>query len=148
MPRTTVHAFDIDSEARARCAALAQLNGVAERVRIDGLCEPSTLNAFPEHGVALFSDCEGYERFLLDPDVAPQLRNWPILVELHEFEDRSLFETLRARLGTSHEIEIIEGRDRSADQPPELDFMTPSQRVAVLSERRPGRMRWAHMRPR
>ncbi len=43
---------------------------------------------------------------------------------------------------------MIEGEPRDVDGMPELDFMTPRQRHAVLSERRPGPMRWARMDPR
>jgi hypothetical protein len=148
MPRTTVYAFDIDARARAQCAELARLNGVEARVHVLGACEPSSLDSYPEYGVALLSDCEGYERMLLDPVLAPRLRRWPILVELHEFVDESITDTIRARFEQSHEIEIIEGEDRSSDGRPELDFMTRRQRSAVLGERRPGRMRWAYLRPR
>src|SRR5262249_21264479 len=149
MRRTTVHAFDIDSVARARCAAMAQLNGVEDRVRILSACEPSSLNAFPARGVALLSDCEGYERVLLDPAVAPRLVGWPVLVELHDFVDASISATIRARFRDSHEIEIIDGESRERDaRRAELAFMTPRQRAAVLGERRPAPMRWAHMRPR
>jgi hypothetical protein len=148
MPHVTVHAYDIDATARELCAALARRNDVGERVRVGGACEPATLASFPDRGVALFSDCEGYERTLLDPELAPQLRTWPIIVELHEFIDPSITELIRARFRASHEIDIIEARGRGDEELPELEFMTPAQRAAVLSERRPGRMRWARLRPR
>jgi hypothetical protein len=149
MGDTTVHAYDIEPLARDRCAALADLNAVGDRVRILGACAPSSLGAFPAQGVALLSDCEGYERTLLDPAVAPALKRWPILVELHEFIDASITETLRERFADSHEIDVIEGEGREQDtQLPELSFMTSRQRAAVLGERRPGPMRWAHLRPR
>jgi hypothetical protein len=148
MPKTTVYAFDIDAAARAQCAALARLNGVDRQVHVLGACEPSSLGDYPEQGVALLSDCEGYERTLLDPALAPRLRSWPILVELHEFLDESITDTIRKRFAESHEIEIIEGENRESDGHPELEFMTRRQRGAVLGERRPGRMRWAYLRPR
>ncbi len=145
----TVHAYDIDPLARERCAALARLNGVEHRVRIQAACEPVGLGAFPAEGVALLSDCEGYERTLLDPSLAPALRGWPILVELHEFIDASITQTLRERFADTHEIDLIEGEGREQEaQLPELAFMSSRQRDAVLGERRPGPMRWAHLRPR
>jgi hypothetical protein len=148
MPQTTVDAYDIDTAARAKCVELARLNGVQERVRVHGICEPSSLAEYPQRGVALLSDCEGYERVLLDPELAPRLREWPILVELHEFLDTTITEALRTRFDDSHEIEIIEGDGREGDGLEELDFASARQRVAVLGERRPGPMRWAHLRPR
>jgi hypothetical protein len=148
MPRATVHAFDIDDAARERCAELAQLNGVETRVRLHGLCEPATLAEYPERGVALLSDCEGYERTLLDPALAPRLLGWPILVELHEFLDPTITQTIRERFQSSHEVEIIEGVGREHDGLSELDFASARRRAAVLGERRPGPMRWAYLRPR
>jgi hypothetical protein len=149
IPGTTVYAFDIDPHARSQCASLAALNDVGARVDVRGACEPASLNAFPADGVALLADCEGYERVLLDPEIAPRLAAWPVLVELHEFIDASITETIRARFQATHEIEIIEGDDRQQDAAlPELAFMSASERAAVLGEHRPGPMRWAHMRPR
>jgi hypothetical protein len=148
IPGATVHAFDIDEVARARCAALAELNGVSDSVRIAGECTASTLNGFPERGVAVLSDCEGAERSVLDPGRAPRLTGWPILVELHDFVDPTISQTMATRFSPTHEIETIEGQGREREDLPELGFMTPRERAAVLSERRPGPMRWAHMRPR
>jgi len=147
MRSSTVDAFDIDESAREQCASMARVNDVAGRVNVLGLCDPAALSAYPERGVALLSDCEGYERTLLDPDLAPRLRNWWILVELHEFIDPSITDTIRARFADSHEIEIIEGQARP-QEPAELAFMSSRQRRAVLGEHRPGPMRWAHLRPR
>ncbi|HLI31915.1 MAG TPA: hypothetical protein VKU89_04135 [Solirubrobacteraceae bacterium] len=148
VPQAIVHAFDIDRGARERCAALAERNGVSERVSVGAECTPAALESFPERGVALLSDCEGAERELLDPQLAPRLRAWPLLVELHDFLDPTITETLCGRFEATHEIELIEGEDRSAEMLPELAFATARQRAALLSEHRPGPMRWAHMRPR
>jgi hypothetical protein len=148
IPGGTVHAFDIDEVARARCRALAELNEVADRVRIGGECVPESLEEFPDEGVVLLSDCEGGERALLNPERAPTLRRWPILVELHDFIDASVSQKIGERFSPTHEIQVIDGEERAPEELPELDFMTARQRQAVLSERRPGPMRWAHMRPR
>jgi hypothetical protein len=147
MPEVMMHAFDIDADARSRCATLAQLNGVEARVQLGGECTPETLRRFPQRGVALLSDCEGFERRLLDPKLAPQLVGWPILVELHDFIDPDITDTIVSRFAPTHEIELIDGQGRDNDLP-ELGFMSPPERAAVLGERRPGPMRWAHLRPR
>ena len=130
------------------CADLARINGVRDGVRIGGECRPEGLGELPADGVVLLSDCEGAERELLDPQRAPRLLGWRILVELHDFIDPSLTETVTGRFRATHDIALIEGRPRSGDAFPELSFMSASQRSAVLSERRPEAMRWADMRPR
>jgi hypothetical protein len=148
VPGADMRAFDIDATARARCASLAALNGLSERVSVGGECDHATLRAFPAEGVALLSDCEGAEKALLDPSAVPALRSWRMLVELHDFIDSSISETITTRFADTHEVDIIEGESRTHDRPPELDFMSTRQRAAVLGERRPGPMRWAHLRPR
>lgn len=148
IPQATVHAFDIDASARERCAALARLNHVEERLRIAGACDPARFEELPEQGVALLSDCEGAELALLDPQLAPRLRGWSMLVELHDFVDPTISETICARFASSHDVVIIDGEDRVKDNPSELSFATARQRNALLGEHRPGVMRWAHLRPR
>jgi hypothetical protein len=148
LPGATVHAFDINPAARARCSALADRNGVGGRVLTKGECEPRALADFPERGVALLSDCEGAELGLLDPERSPRLRGWPIIVELHDFVEPTITATVLARFEATHEIELIEMEERQSLVPPvELDFASPAEQELLLSERPPG-MRWAHLRPR
>jgi SAM-dependent methyltransferase len=148
IPSATVYAYDIDQAARARCAQLAALNEATERVVIEGECRPETLNEHPESGVALLSDCEGYERILLDPGIAPRLAGWRILVELHEFLDAGITEVLRGRFADTHEIEVIEGVVRDGSDYEELAAIDERRRRALLSENRPGAMRWMALTPR
>jgi SAM-dependent methyltransferase len=148
MPSATVYAYDIDPAARAKCAELAALNAVTDRVVIEGECTPATLADHPERDVLLLSDCEGYERVLLDPEAAPRLKGWSILVELHEFLDPGITETLRGRFAATHDVEVIEGVERDDSAYPELAGVDPRARHALLSENRPGAMRWMALTPR
>ena len=110
-------------------------------------CTPEALAALPADGVALLADCEGCERALLDPAAVPNLAGWAILVELHEFLDPGIAETIAARFKPTHEVTLIDEAPRDGADVPELGFMEPAARHAVLDERRPARMRWAAMRP-
>ncbi len=149
MPGSTVYAYDIDAGARERCAALARANGVQDRVVVGGKCTPATLQAgFPAHGVALLSDCEGYERVLLDPVAAPVLAGWPILVELHEFLDPQVTDVIARRFAATHDVRIISGRGRDGAELPELATFSPRERAVLLDEHRPAAMRWAALTPR
>jgi hypothetical protein len=148
LPATTVYAYDIDPVARQRCAELAALNGVQDRVVIGEACTPATLAEHPATGVALLADCEGYERVLLDPGAAPQLRGWAILVELHEFLDREITDTLRERFAATHDVDVIEGEVRDGAQYAELSDVSPADRRVLLSEHRPAHMRWMALSPR
>lgn len=148
LPHATIYAFDTDPVPRGRCAALAEANGVGDRVQTLGECTPESLSEFPATGVALLADCEGYERVLLDPRRAPQLCGWDIVVELHEFMDESIAVDLVARFEATHDIELFTQRSRTGEEAPELATLSSIQRRTVLNEHRPEQMRWAVMRPR
>lgn len=148
MPGTRVHAFDIEPAARERCAAMAAHNGLGERLTVGAACTPETLAALPPDGVALLADCEGCERALLDPAAVPNLARWAILVELHEFLDPGIADTIAARFEPTHEVTLIDEAPRDGARIPELAFMDAAARRTVLDERRPAQMRWAAMRPR
>lgn len=146
MPSVEVLAYDIDPRARQLCGELAALNGVSERVQVRGECTPQTLATLPRSGVGLFCDCEGYELTLLDPEIAPNLREWSIIAELHDFVDATITDTICRRFDPTHEIDLITSITPAA-APPEVDFMSQRQRNAVLSER-PAAMNWVKLSPR
>ncbi len=147
MPNVTVRAYDTYAPAREECGELARINGVADRVLIGEECTPETLAGLPAARVALLSDCEGYERTLLDPDLAPNLRGWSIIVEQHDNVDPSISATIRERFAASHEIEMVSSGVADGADAAELEFMTPAQRSFALDER-PLPMTWALLRPR
>lgn len=147
IPGVTVHAYDIDPVARARCAALAERNGVADRVRVGAACTPATLEALPAAGVVLLCDAEGYERELLDPGRVPRLAGWPVLVELHDFLDPSITPTVARRFEATHDVRMIDEQPRSGLDVPELRDVGRRSRAALLDEYRPARMQWAYLTP-
>ncbi len=147
MPQATVHAFDIDDRARARCTALAELNGVADRVRVQGDGASAALARLPAQGVALLCDAEGYERTLLDPEVSPRLAGWPIIVELHDFIDPSISELIVTRFSSTHAVRLIDERSRDGVSTPELADVPARRRGILLDECRPSLMRWAYLEP-
>ncbi|MBA3807490.1 MAG: hypothetical protein H0X28_03710 [Solirubrobacterales bacterium] len=147
MAGVQVRAYDTYEPARRDCAELAQTNGVQDRVTIAGTCTPQTLAAVSEKRVALLSDCEGYEKILLDPEKAPSLRHWSIIVEQHDLNDPTISATIRERFGASHEIEVVEYVPPSSEGVPELDWLSQEHKQLVLAER-PLPMSWAMLRPR
>lgn len=148
LPESTIWAFDLESAARARCGQLAKANGVSDRVVIEPTCTPERLNRLPREGGALLVDCEGCEATLLDPVAAQGLARWSILVELHEFLIPDVANLLQRRFSPSHSIEFIDQRPRDGDGVAELADLRPRVRRALLSERRPTKMRWAVLTPR
>jgi hypothetical protein len=146
IPGVNVIAYDISSRARSLCVSMARLNDVSDRVQLEGECTPATLSTMPASGVALLCDCEGYEKVLLDPDLAPNLRSWRILVELHDFVDSTITDTITARFADTHQIELITSLPSDSLDLPDFEFMSSRQRRVALTER-PVPMNWAHLRP-
>jgi hypothetical protein len=146
IPRASVIAFDSNPDERARCLAMATLNGVADRVEVRGLCTPEELAKLPRANTALLCDCEGAEKLVLDPARVPSMAGWRILVELHDFIDPTISATVLPRFAASHEIEFIDSRNPQLDIPSELAFMTEREQRKTLAER-PVAMRWACLRP-
>jgi hypothetical protein len=147
MPGVEVRAYDIYEPARRDCAELARINGVEDRVIIADECTPSTLAKVSQARVALLSDCEGYEKILLDPDIAPNLRSWSIIVEEHDNVDPMIGATIERRFQATHEIEVVSSAQPDGDGLSELEWMSDEQVRLVLDER-PVPMSWALLRPR
>jgi hypothetical protein len=147
MPSVIVRAYDTYEPARRDCAELAAINGVRDRVVIGKECTPATLAEVSEARVALLSDCEGYEKILLDPDSAPNLCKWSIIVEQHNLIDHTIGATIEQRFHETHDIEVVDYVPPASDGLPELEWMTEEQVRLVLNER-PLPMSWALLRPR
>ena len=147
-PGTTVHAFDINPEARARCAELAELNGVRDRVHVRERCGPDELREVVTGPTALLVDCEGCETELLDPEAAPVLGQCDVLVELHDFIDPAISGIVLPRFEGTHDVTLIDARGRDGDHAPELDSLAKRDRQLLLSERRPPGMQWGRFRPK
>jgi hypothetical protein len=148
IPDATVIAYDIDDDMRARCASLAGANGVADRIELRKECTTAHLQAMGEERTVLLCDCEGCEAHLLDPAAAPVLARWEVLVELHDFVDAAISETIRRRFEATHVVTVIDSSSRSNVVPPELEHLSRRQRLVLIGERRPTAMRWARLQPR
>ena len=62
----------------------AQLNGVSDRLFIGEFCTPEVLQSIIEPRTFVFSDCEGYEDVLFDPEKCPSLASTDMLIECHD----------------------------------------------------------------
>jgi hypothetical protein len=108
MPATRALAFDLDSNARTTCAALAAKNGVAERITIDELFQPQDFAAHAGGDTLVFCDIEGAERDLLDPAAAPALAGMDVIVEAHECLIPGVTRLLVERFTQTHDITLVE----------------------------------------
>ena len=149
LPDARVHAFDLDRSFRHLCAAMAELNNVDDRVTIYGAATSDQLQTLAQNErVVVFCDCEGCERELLDPSGIPSLRAASILVEMHDFIDRAISETLLRSFEQTHVIDVIGCSNRSPREYDELKAFPDEDAAVAVDEFRPEDMQWAWMRPR
>ncbi|MBI1284710.1 MAG: hypothetical protein GC183_10285 [Thiobacillus sp.] len=148
-----VYAFEPNPEARRLLGELASMNGVAEKIRLEGVCDLSTLNQVLEgrSHTLVFVDIEGGEALLLDPLMVPALKKATIVVEVHEMAVPGVGRLLRERFENTHDI--IEQRTkprRIEDYPMSRGGslrrkLTDGAAIQLLSERRGCEMSWLIM---
>ena len=153
IPSARVYAYDIDPKALASCRAMADLNGVGDRVVTADHADAVTLKSLDLHERALVvCDCEGYERVLFTPEVVTHLAHHDLLIELHDFIIPNLSADIRSRFERTHEIGVIRSTD-DMDKArtysyEELDGYDLQTRKLLLGEVRPTTMEWFHLTPR
>jgi hypothetical protein len=150
LPEARVHAFELDPSFRHLCSKMAVLNEVAGRTSIHGAATSEELQVLvPDVGqVLVICDCEGCEIELFDPAIAPFLKTASILVELHDFVDQTISETLLSRFEGTHHMQIIQSSNRNPHEYDELNNLSEQDAALAVDEFRPERMQWAWMKPR
>lgn len=148
LPGAEVRAHDIDARARATCRALAEANGVAERVQIRAEATSEDFAACEGQRALVLCDIEGAEEALLDPDRAPGLAAADILVEVHELMRPDLCATLEARFAATHRITRIDRRLDDSALPAWMEEASDLDRLMALWEWRGGPTPWLWMERR
>ncbi len=148
LPAATVEAFDTDPRAQDLCGRLASLNGVSDRVRVNGECSPATLEHLVGERSLVICDCEGYESELFTPAVATALAKADVLVELHEFFAPGVTQRLQDRFANSHEIQLITARKRSQGEFTATSILSRRQARRAMDEGRPADQQWLWARSR
>lgn len=144
LPRAKTYAFDIDPRAQAVCAGAGALNGVADRLTVRGECTSGDLVALTRgtKRALIVLDCEGAELSLLTPDTARQLAHCDILVETHDFIDRTITPTLTKVLSAQHAVEQFREGARDPAGYPVLRQLGSLDRALLTCEFRPEVMYW------
>ena len=102
-PDARLYAFESSAECSRTVEALAQLNGVADRLTMGKWCDPEALRAIdPGEAPLVFCDVEGYEEVLMDKKAVPWLERADILLEVHEFRATALSEYERRDFERRH----------------------------------------------
>ena len=151
MRQTKIYVFDVDSEVLTRCEEMARLNGVEKSVVAGGFCDSKTLQALPlQRRALILSDCEGYEKELLSEEIVPLLAQHDLLIEIHDFVDLEISDTIRRRFEKSHYIEVIPSIDdikkAQSYSYPEIEKFKPGLKRILLAEHRPTAMEWFYLK--
>ena len=144
-----VRAWEMNPLPARVALELARANGVDSRIEMGGECRLDTLRALPELRSLVFSDCEGCEDELLDPEAVPLLRRSAVVVEMHDALAPGVEARLLKRFAGTHRVETIGMRTRHAGEHPQLadGEMHYIDQELLVTEFRTHPVRWAVMTP-
>lgn len=139
-----LYAFDIDQSLHPRCRAMAEANGVADRVRYGGAFDPTVLDGLADKRVFLLCDIEGAEFGMIDPARYPALRRVDIVIELHPSPDKGV-DALMDAFRPTHDVTFVQPMHRPLDPPACLNGMSEIQKLIAICEFRGADNPWAVM---
>lgn len=148
MQNVRVFAYDLDSNARTRCAELAEKNYVKNRIEIGSLFSIEDFSLFLKSETLVVCDIEGFEEVLLDIDQAPLLKNMDMVVESHECLKPGITRLLIDRFSPTHKITLVEDLGyRSLTNPPQwFSKLAHLDQLLAVWEWRSGPTPWLVMR--
>jgi hypothetical protein len=144
LPKAEVFAFDIDEKAQQICRLAAGANGAGERMTVAGLFTPADLDELTQRPgrKLLVIDCEGGELPLLNPILAPRLAECDMIIECHDFLDRTITPTLTARFSATHTVQLVSEGARNPNDFAVLRNWHSRDRWLAVAEGRPEMMQW------
>ena len=148
MPSTQVLAFDLNPKAQEVCIALAQKNGVSDRVKVGALFKPEDFAIYINQKVLVLCDIEGAEKDLLDPEMAPALKGMDLIVESHECLIPGITQTLIDRFKDTHQLTLVQdnGQRQLQDVPQWFNNLAHLDQLLATWEWRSGATPWLVMK--
>jgi hypothetical protein len=148
-----IYAYDTDRDARDLCAQMAKVNGIENRVTIEGACTAKDLANFKFAGKGLIvCDCEGYESFLFDENNISNLSGCDLVIETHDFIDLNISTNLVKLFSDTHTIQAIKSIDDIEKAKTyvyeETKELSLEERKALFREWRPSIMEWLVCTPK
>lgn len=147
--------FEMSERGREVIAATAALNGVSDRIRVEGKADAQTLarclSMLPAKGALFIVDIEGAEYDLLTADVLSGLAGHHVLVELHPHlvsNGPALQRRLVEDAARHFQARTVRDHGRELPDIPELAHLSDDQRCIICSEARETQMEWLLLSPR
>jgi SAM-dependent methyltransferase len=148
MPNTQVLAFDLNPKAQEVCTALAQKNGVSDRIKVGALFKPEDFQVYANQKVLVLCDIEGAENDLLNPETAPALKGMDLIVESHECLIPGITQKLIDRFNDSHLLTLVQdnGQRLLKDTPQWFNNLAHLDQLLATWEWRSGATPWLVMK--
>jgi hypothetical protein len=146
-----VLAYDASADAQRLCRAMAELNGVADRVEVGGAVDADARARVVGEagaGTVVLCDCEGAELALLREEDAPRFARAHLVVELHDFIVPGCGDEIARRFRATHYVTRVVARPRRGDETAALGRLPEAVRPDAADEQRPPAMEWALCVPR
>ena len=148
-PDAKVLSYETDPAWRAYCVDMANRNGVAERVAINGTCALDEFIALAPTGPTLvMMDIDLGELQLLDPNLVPWLKQVDVLVETHDCLKVGTTQAIRDRFIGSHDIRQVTSSGLDYKEFPILRPLLLEEIYALTNEDRRGLQDWLLMQPK
>ena len=154
-PDSNVYAYDLAERARVLCKEMGDKNGVGNRLQVFSKCTANTLKKLDFGKRSLIvCDCEGFELELFKKEVMENIANCDVLIELHDFINPAISETMLPLFEETHNLEIYRSMDddfkiiQLSEKYQELKFLTAYEKKIALGELRPTTMEWAYLTPK
>lgn len=150
LPNTRILAFDIDSKAQEITRSSANENNCSKNFFVYGEIKKSEIEGYinSSENPFIMMDCEGAELELLQPSHTPSLSRSTLLVECHNFINKTIVSTIETRLSPTHKIEIIPEGARNPNKSPLLARLNSNYRWLAVNENRPECMHWICATPK
>ncbi|KVW77397.1 hypothetical protein [Burkholderia ubonensis] len=152
------HCFEIVDESRENIAAIAEANGVRDRVHVHGAATPAFARELTARGVdfgrsTVLVDIESAEFDVLTMECLQDLQRAHVIVEIHDFmrphDGVQRFAELRERAEKVFHVRSFTTGARDPSQVPMLRHgWTDTDRWLVCSESRATLMTWLHLVPK
>ncbi len=144
-PSSQIYAYDIDDDAQEYTAKLARLNNISDKVSIRTLCTIDAMRQQITDNTLIFCDIEGGELDLFRPDLAPELSQTDLIIELHDFCRPRATEVLLRRFHHSHRVEITYHCAKYAKDFPVLERIPIREQAFLLEECRVATQGWMRL---
>lgn len=128
--------FDVSEASRDACRRLAEFNGVADRIAIEGLCTPDRLRSLSAPRTLILIDIEGSEVELLEQTGTGSLAAADVIVETHRVGPTSTADAVIDLLDRTHDITVVTQQVRDPAEFPDLLVLSQLHRFLAQWEGR------------